>query len=303
MSSAHSFDLTVFSTASARVLRCSAVMPGGATTERQLTTSTSMPCSFRVGTSTPAIRCAGGHGERAHLAGLDLAFELAVARDAGRDLAADDRRDRLAAARKGDVVDLGDVAAGGLGEQRSQDVVGAAGRTARPSHLADIRLHGGGEVLDRLVRRVRRHDDDERIAGEARDRRHHVEIDGRLVGQDRPDHGDAVDHQLIAVALRRVDELGQTDGAAGAGDVGHLHVLGDARRGHHLLQRAGRGVPAAARTGRRHDLQLELGMGRGREHGHRGREGGSRDDFTDMFHDDPPWMVRMGHRAGRSARS
>ena len=129
---------------------------------------------------------AGGNRERAQLAGLDLALELAVARNAGRDLAAEHRRERLAAARKGDVVDLRGVGAGGLDEQRRQDVVGAAGRAARPSHLRRIGLRGGGEVLNRLVRRVGRHDDDERVAGKARDRRDLSRLTGDLLVRIAP---------------------------------------------------------------------------------------------------------------------
>jgi hypothetical protein len=49
-------DLTIFSTASPSAFFCSAVMPGGAITERQLASTRSMPCSLKVGISTPGMR-------------------------------------------------------------------------------------------------------------------------------------------------------------------------------------------------------------------------------------------------------
>ena len=101
-------DFTILSIVSVSAFAASAVMPGGATTERQLAISRSTPCSFSV-----ARRCLGagrrGHADQAQLAGLDLAFELAVAGNAGRDLAAEDRGERFAAAGERDVVDLGRV--------------------------------------------------------------------------------------------------------------------------------------------------------------------------------------------------
>ena len=161
------------------------VMPGPATMPRQLTSSTSSPCSFSVGTSTPAMRLPVEIAERAQLAGLDLALELVVAGDAGRDAATQHLGERLAAARERHVVQLGRIAAGGLGDQAGQDVVGAARGAAGPDDLRGVGLQRGGEILHRLVRRIRRHHDDERIAGEAGDRRDGAEVDRRLVGQDR----------------------------------------------------------------------------------------------------------------------
>ncbi len=150
---------------------CAAVMPGPATMPRQLTSSTSRPCSFSVGTSTPVRRLPVETAERAQLAGLDLALELVVAGDAGRDAAAEHLGERLAAAGERHVVQLRRIAAGRLGHEAGQDVVGAAGGAAGPDDLRGVGLHRGGEILHRLVRRVRRHHDDQRIAGQARDRR------------------------------------------------------------------------------------------------------------------------------------
>ena len=199
-----------------------------------------------------------GHREDAQLAGLDLAFELAVARDAGRDLAAHDRGDRLAAAGERDVVDLGRIAADRLGEEPDRDVIDAARGAAGPGDLPGLRLEPVGEVLRGLERRVRRHDDDEVLAREPRDRRHLVEGDRRLVGQDRSDHDEAVHHQLVAVALGAVHELGDADGAAGARDVRHLHALCGAGLNQRLLHRARGLVPAAAGRRRSQDLELHL---------------------------------------------
>ena len=112
--------------------------------------------------------------------------------------------------------------------------------------------------LRRLDRRIRRHDDHLRFLGQARDRRDLIERDRRLVRGDRADHDEAVDHQLVAVALGAVDELGEADGAAGAGHVGHLHVLAMPGGDQRLLHGARGLVPAAARRRRRHDLEFEL---------------------------------------------
>ena len=109
-----------------------------------------------------------------------------------------------------------------------------------------------------LDRRIRRHDDDLGFLGEARDRRHLVERHRRLVHQERADHDEAVDHELVAVALRAVDELREADGAAGARDVGHLHALRDLGGDKRLLHRARGLVPAAAGRGGRHDLEFKL---------------------------------------------
>src|SRR6185436_4104696 len=93
--------------------------------------------------------------ERAHLAGLDLLGELAQARHARGDVAAEDRGDRLAAALERHVVDLRRLDADVLGDEPDQDVVGAAGRAAAPGHLAGVVLERPDEVGHRLVRRVR----------------------------------------------------------------------------------------------------------------------------------------------------
>ena len=208
--------------------------------------------------STPGSRFSRRHADGAQLAGLDLAFVFAEARNAGGDLAAEDRRQRLAAAGERNVVDLLGVGADRAGEQRRHHVVDAAGRAAGEGHLGDVGLDGCGEILRRLDRRIRRHHDDLDFLGEPRDRRHLVERHRRLVHGERADHDEAVDHQLVAVALGAVDELRDADAAAGAGDVGDLDAADDLGGDQRLLHRARGLIPAAAGRGRRHDLELEL---------------------------------------------
>ena len=97
--------------------------------------------------------------------------------------------------------------------------------------------------------------DDDRLllAGQPGDRGDHRQVDGRVVGEDGADHDVAADDQALGVALGLVDELGEADGAAGAGDVGHLDVAGDAFLLHQRLHGARGLVPAAAGGGRRED--------------------------------------------------
>src|SRR5829696_8579430 len=73
-----------------------------------------------------------GDGDQAQLAGLDLAFEFAEPGNTGRDLAAKDGCQGLAATGERDVVDLGRVGAGPLGEETRGDVVDTARGAAGP---------------------------------------------------------------------------------------------------------------------------------------------------------------------------
>jgi hypothetical protein len=79
------------------------------------------------------------------------------------------------------------------------------------------------------------------------------------------DHHEAVDHELVAVTLRAVDELREPDGPARTGNVDHLRAFHELLGRERLLHRAGGLVPAAAGGGRRDDLQLQLGGGLGGE--------------------------------------
>ena len=137
-------------------------------------------------------------------------------------------------------------------------MVNPAGRAAGKRDLCDVGLHGGGEILCRLDRRIRRHHDHLDLLGEARDRRHLFERHRRFVHGERAHHDEAVDHQLVAVALGAVDELRDADAATGAGDIRHLDAARDLGGDQRLLHRARGLIPSAAGGRGRHDLQLEL---------------------------------------------
>ena len=58
--------------------------------------------------------------------------KLAVAADPGRDVSAEERRDRFAAARERDIVDSPGIDARRLGNQSGEDVIGATRRATAP---------------------------------------------------------------------------------------------------------------------------------------------------------------------------
>ena len=161
-----------------------AVMPGGATSERQFSNSTSTPCSRSVGASSAGQPLGARDGEHAQRAGLDLRRELRQAVDAHRHLAAEDRRHRLAAARERDVVDAPRRHADGVGDQAGQDLIAAAGRSAAPRDRFGPR-RTRRQVAQRAERRCRGHDDDLVLAGEPRDRRDVAQRDRRSMRDDR----------------------------------------------------------------------------------------------------------------------
>ncbi len=167
-----------------RAARSSAGTSGAAKRPRQLKKATSTPCSFSVGMSTPGSRSSEERASARSLPAFDLRAELAVAGDADGDVAAQDRGQRLAAARVGDVVELGEVGADRLHDQPGDDVVGAADRSAAPGDRTRIGLQRGDEVVERLDRRVDRNDDDLELADDAGERRDLVEGNRRLVGDD-----------------------------------------------------------------------------------------------------------------------
>jgi hypothetical protein len=100
-------------------------------------------------------------------------------------------------------------------------------------------------------------------------RGHLIQGHGRLVGHDGADHDLAADQQRRS-ALLGGDELGETDGAAGAGNVGHLDAAGEVELLEDLLHGAGVLVPAAAGAGRSEQFQ-SLDLGGGRQCRHRAR--------------------------------
>ena len=84
----------------------------------------------------PSTRLGAADGQYPHLTGLDLVQELAEARRAERDLAAEDCRQQVTATVVGDEVDLLRVDADGLGQLHRQQMVGAArGRSAADGEL------------------------------------------------------------------------------------------------------------------------------------------------------------------------
>ena len=220
------------------------------------------------------------HRKRAHAATLDVLGELAQAGDAAGHVAADDVGDLVAAALRGDVVHLRRIDARRARDQACEDVVRAAGRAAVPGYLARIGLVGGDQVRHRLVRRSRRNDHDEVLAGEPRDRRDHREVDRALLQHDAAYHDHAAHHQRVRVALGAVDELGEAEGARRTALVLELdgaHHLGRLHRGG---ERPPRLVPAAARVGRDHHLQRadRLCLRRADQRQGRGDGGGQRSE-------------------------
>ena len=201
------------STTAVSACQSDSLRPGGATTARQFSSSTSSPCSINVGTSERRSRSAAGrrHADGAQAARLDVLGELAVAADAGRHLSAEERRHRFAAAGERDVVGPSRIDVRCGDDQAREDVVGAAGGAAAPGHGRRILAERADEALHVAVRRRRRHGDDFVLAGEPRDRRDLGDRDRRLVPEDGAEHHEAVDEQRFAIAAPAVDELRQAD--------------------------------------------------------------------------------------------
>ena len=127
--------------------------------------------------------------------------------------------------------------------------------------LPGVLLERLDEVGHRLVRGGGGNDDHLPLARQARDRRHHAEVDRRLLEDDAADHHHAGDHQRVRIALGGVDELREPDRAGGAALVVELdaaHELGALHRRGELAPGL---VPAAAGVGRDHHLQAGLGGG------------------------------------------
>ena len=151
-----------------------------------------------------------------------------------------------------------------------------------------ISLQFGHEIGHRLELRSSGNDDDFIFARQPRNRRRHVERDRRLVGEQRPQHDEAVDHQDIAVALFLVDQLGEPDGAAGARNVLNRAALG-AQAGHDFRKGARRLVPAAAGFCRGDDPQIVKGQCRSGK-ASRQRQGQKACKNCASFHDHLPFV-------------
>ena len=192
----------------------------------------------------------GGNGERPQLARLDLRGEFAIAADARGDVPAHDRGLRLAAARVGDVVDLGRLDT----RPPARSSRPGCDRSRRPSRrprrpLPGLALNCATRSFSDWIFERARHDDDLIFAGQPRDRRDLRQVDRRLVGDDRADHHHAADHQHVGVALARAHELRETDRAAGAALVVDGDLRDDLVRLQRSLQRAAGLIPAASRRG------------------------------------------------------
>ena len=170
-----------------------------------------------------AARRRPGDGQRAQLARLDLVLPLADTGDAGRDLAAEDGRQRLAAAGEGDVVDLRRVDARPPGRSGRR----GCGRCRRPSRRP--RRSRSGSAWKAAIRSSSvwySESAGTTITSNSAVRLEIgvvcVERHRRLVGGDGADHHQTHHHQVVVVAGLVVDELGEADRAAGPLDVEDL---------------------------------------------------------------------------------
>ena len=194
-------------------------------------------------------------GQRPHRARLDLRRKLREPVDPRRDLAADDGRQRLAAAGEGDVVHARRRDAHGLGDEAGEDLVAASGGSAAPGDRLRPLLECGQQLLQRPVRRGRGDDDHFVLTRQPRQRRGIAQRHRRLVRDDPAEHDEAGDQHGVAVAAFGADEARQADRAGRAGDVLDRRRPHDARLLQHLLHHARGLIPAAAGRRRRDDAQ------------------------------------------------
>ncbi|MDH6592987.1 hypothetical protein M2165_002876 [Variovorax sp. TBS-050B] len=232
-----------------------------------------------MGTSgSSGERCGRGHGERAELAGLDLAHGRRGAVEHHVDLAADDVDVRLRTALVGHVDRLH---AGGEVEGFAAHVLGAADARRGVLEAAGLRGHGRDEVLHRPVGRAG--GDHEHVG------HHGHEADGLEVLQrvvleleDVRRHGlcRVGGQQQRAAVGRGAGREFARDGVGSAGPVLHGHRLLE-RGGELVRQHPRQDVGAAARRGADEDAYRLVGVGRlragrggrKRQHGDAGRAG------------------------------
>ena len=144
-----------------------------------------------------------------------------------------------------------------------------------------IALEIRGEVLQRLVLRLRRDDDRLGLGDQRRDRDRGVEADVGLVRLDRAEHHVPGHHQLVRVAGVLGDELREPERSAGALDVVDLDPVIEVRLARRGLEGAAGAVPAAAGRGRGHDPHLAGGVRLGRVVAGRAARRRDRDDGGD----------------------
>lgn len=155
--------------------------------------------------------------------------------------------ERFATTGKGNVVDFGRINACSLGKKTSCDVVRTTCRAAAPGNGVRISLELGKKIAEVLNVGRCRNDDGFVFAGEAGNWRDRVEIDGRIVGQDRTDHDIAANDELARVALVLVDELRQANRATCARNVNDLNAARNLFILKHVLHGACCLVPPTAR--------------------------------------------------------
>ncbi len=212
-----------------------------------------MPASLSVGTFGKAGQASFAYlSEDAHVAGAYVLARLCGLDHHHVDVAAEQRRDALAAA--GERYE-GPARAGVLLQQLPHHVVAARDRAARLLELTGILLGRIDEIAESLVGRVGLYRDHGGLEHQAGDGRQVPERDLGLGAHERvgqPDAGEKTDRILIAFLFR---EVGGGDSRAAAGLVDHLH----AHRQKILLldhhgNRAREHVAAAARPGMHDDL-------------------------------------------------
>ena len=158
-------------------------------------------------------------GQRAQRAGLHVRRELGKAVDADGDLAADNRRERLAAAGERDVVDATWRHAHGFGHQAGEHLIASAGRPPAPRDRFGTLLEYGDEVGQRAKRRRGWHRDHLVLAGQPRDRCDVPQRHRRAVHHDAAEHDEARHHHRVAAATLGADEPGEADRARRSWDV------------------------------------------------------------------------------------
>ncbi len=211
----------------------------------------------------PGRRGGGGHGQRAHAAGLHRLLDVAKLRDAGRGRL----RGRGQAHLRG-------IGADGLGEVGRQQVRGAAAGARVPGDRRRIGLEGARQVGHRAVRGAGRHEDGVVARGQARERRRLLESRRRGI-QLGGDHEILARHEdRLRVALRRFQERGQALGPARAAAIGVLDLGGRLHGQEGRSQRAAGPVPGGSGLRGDHDAHGRLReAGGGREERGEGEDG------------------------------
>jgi hypothetical protein len=133
-------------------------------------------------------------------------------------------------------------------------VVGSAGRASGNRNALALGLDVIEEVLHCLIGRVGGNHDDERLVGQAGDRRRVFDPGLGIVRFDGPDHHVTHDHEGVGVGFG--GKLGQSVGSAGTADIHNGGVAHELVVLKVLLDGAAGLVPASARVSGNHDVEL-----------------------------------------------